>query len=186
MIGDKKGDWASRWCAVMPDLPERLAAATPLRMRWILVTRHPFDNVATMSLRQGRAYDLLRIGAPPGGVGAALAREQAQGRIASDASDAMVDDYRALCAATAGIKARVPQDSWFEIAHEDLVADPRAGLERLAAFVGLDADPVWLAAAAALLRAGGRSRDRVGWTPAQRAALTCEIAARDFLRGYDG
>ena len=183
-VGDKKGDWASRWCAADPGLPARLAAATPLRLRWILVTRHPLDNVATMSLREGRLYDRLRIDPPPEGFSAALAAAQAEGRIARAASDAMIDDYRALAAATAGIAAQVDPEDWLHLAYEDLVRDPPAGLGRLAAFAGLPADPAWTAAAAGLLRGGGRSRERVEWRPEQRALLDATCRAHGFLRRY--
>jgi len=187
VIGDKKGDWVTRWSAGTPDLIDRFRAASPFRCKWILVTRHPLDNVATMSLRQGRRYDRLRIQADSGdGFRRALAQAQADGSVAAEVSDDMVADYRALCTAVALMKARIPAEDWLEIAYEDFVAMPHEALGQLAAFVGLDADPAWLTRASALVnQSARRSRDAIGWHEHQRAALADTIAARDFLQAYE-
>ncbi len=184
IVGDKKGDWAARWCAEDPGLVDRFAAAGSGRARWVLVTRHPLDNVATMSLRRGGTYDRLRIDRTDD-FRAALAEAQADGRVAAEASDAMVEDYRALSAAVAGMKARVAPEDWHEVVYEDFVAAPKDGLAALATFLGLDPDPGWLDRAAKLVHASAnRSRDRLRWRDDQRAALAATIATHDFLRRY--
>lgn len=186
VIGDKKGDWAARWSAADPDATRKLDAASPLRCRFILVTRHPFDNVATMSLRRGGTYDRLRI---EGGAGFRdrLAEAQKAGDVATEISDAMVADYRALAGASALMKARVASGDWLDVVYEDFVARPEAELTRIAAFLDLPPDPAWLSTASALVRpSGSRSRDSLGWSAAQRAALRDTIAAHDFLKVYAG
>lgn len=184
LVGDKKGDWAARWCAADPGLAGRLAEACAVPARWVLVTRHPLDNVATMSMRRGGTYDRLRIERPHD-FRAALAEAQAEGRVASEASDAMIEDYRALSAAVAGMKARIAPGAWHEVVYEEFVAAPKEGLAALAGFLGLDPDPGWLERAASLVHASAnRSRDQVTWRPGQREALKATIAARDFLKPY--
>ena len=186
VVGDKKGDWAARWCAAEPDLLERLGDAVPLDCRWILVTRNPFDNVATMSLRRGGTYDRLRIGNRDG-FREALSQAQAAGDVATTVDDGMVADYRALAAAAALMKTRVPPESWLEVVYEDFAADPRSGLTRIAAFLDLPPDPDWLASSCALVRPPGRrSRDALEWRDAQRAALRQAVDAHDFLKAYAG
>ena len=186
VVGDKKGDWAARWCAADPSLIDRFRAATPLACRWILVTRSPFDNVATMTLRRGGEYDRLRIAAASGAAFREdLAAAQADGRIAAAADDAMIADYRGLCAATAAMKARVPSEEWLEVVYERFTADPGAELDRILRFVELDPDPALISSATDLVRAGGsRSRDKVTWSDAQRDALDAAIAEHDFLGAY--
>ena len=189
VIGDKKGDWAARWCARTPDLLERLAASGAPRPRWLLVTRAPADNIATMTLRRGGAYDRIRIAAAQGGVaaGAALDAAQADGTLAREADDEMIADYRALCTAIAGMKAEVPAGNWLDVDYDAFARDPTATLERIARFAELDPDPDWLAASAKLVRAGGsRSRERLHWRDDQRRAL--EALERDFpfLRPAEG
>ncbi|MEM7490751.1 MAG: sulfotransferase [Pseudomonadota bacterium] len=186
VVGDKKGDWAARWFAMDPSLADRLDRESPLRTAWILVTRHPLDNVATMSLRKNGAYDRLRIAhSGTGGFGAALAAAQQAGDIAREARADMVADWQAMTAAVAGMKARVPADRWFELVYEDFVADPTAECARLAAFLGLNAPADWLSAAAASVRPSSRrSRDAVAWPPDLAATIAETVARTDFLRAY--
>ncbi|MGF1552477.1 MAG: sulfotransferase [Paracoccaceae bacterium] len=187
VIGDKKGDWAARWCAADPGLVESCRAAlAPMRHAWILVVRHPFDNVATMSMRRGGVYDRLAIDAPSrSAFREALVRAQADGLVARAVDDAVVDDYRALAASVAAIKARVPAEDWIEIVYEDFTAAPRESLAALLGFLGLEPRPDWLDRAAAIVSPTSRhSRDQVAWTPEQREALTATIARHDFLAAY--
>lgn len=186
VIGDKKGDWVARWTAHSPDIIERFRKRSPYNTKWILVTRHPCDNVATMSLRKGRVYDRLRIAhRDPQAFRTALAEAQSTGTIAATALDEIVEDWRALCAATAHIKACVPKDDWHEIVYEEFVEAPEASLSDLCTFLGLPDDPDWLARAASVVRTErAKSRERVSWQPNQRAALAETVAARDFLKAY--
>ena len=184
LVGDKKGDWATRWAAADPDLVERLAHVMPLACRWILVTRHPADNIATMSLRRGGGYDRLRIGGERQ-IGAAIRDLQKAGRIATEISDAMIADYRALAASVAEMKRRVPPKNWIELSYEGFARDPKMGLARLAEALDLAPDPAWCAAAARIVGApAGQSRDRLAWRAGQRAAIAQTIAAHDFLSVY--
>ncbi len=187
VVGDKKGDWATRWSAADPSLLDRLQAGAPLDCRWILVTRHPADNIATMSLRRGGGYDRLRIAARGGDEGAALRAAQSEGRIAAEVDDAMIADYRALAAATAAMKARVPAGNWHEIVYERFTAAPKAELARLAGFLGLSPDPGWEERAAAIVRPSTRrSRDGVSWRDDQRALVARTVAEHGFLSPYEG
>ncbi len=184
VVGDKKGDWATRWSAADPTLVPRLAAASRLDCRWILVTRHPADNIATMTLRQGRVYDRLRI-AEAGNAAGAIRAAQSEGQIPTQIDDAMIADYAALASATAALKAQVPPGHWHEIAYERFTAAPGEELERLAAFLGLDPDPAWRESAAALVAPSGRrSREQLSWTPQQRARVAEIVAEHDFLSPY--
>lgn len=186
VVGDKKGDWAARWSAADPTLPSRLTEAAPVACRWILVTRHPLDNVATMSLRKGGAYDRLRIDhAGRGGFGAALAAAQDRGEVAHAARDDMVADWRALAAAIGTMRRATRPAAWHRIVYERFVADPHDNLRRLCDFLELPDDSEWRAAAASLVSPSGRrSRDSVAWTAAQREALADSVAAHDFLDAY--
>lgn len=186
VIGDKKGDWVARWAAQSPEVIERFTKESPFTAKWILVTRHPYDNVATMSLRKGKVYDQLRIHTPDQvAFRSALFEAQRSGRIATMALDDMIEDWRALCASTAQIKARVRPENWYEIVYEEFVQNPEKGLSDLCAFLGFPADPDWMARAARVVHSGrSNSRDRVSWLPYQRAALAQTVAAQGFLEPY--
>ena len=184
VIGDKKGDWATRWCARDETLWPRLRAATDGRAAMILVTRDPLDNIATLSLRQGRAYDRLRIETPREDFGAALRAAQDDGIVPAEASDVMIEDYAALCAATWRMRRQTPDADWHDVIYEAAQTDAEGVLSRLAAFLGLPDDPAWRRPAAALIRPGGRSRDKVRWRAGQRARVDEITRAYPFLAPY--
>lgn len=189
VIGDKKGDWAARWCARDPDLLEAANRRLGRRSQWILVVRHPLDNIATMSLRKGRLYDRLRIAAAEGGgasdFGSALKRAQAEGGIPAEALDEMIEDYDALCASTEKMRQQTPARNWHEIAYEEFVAQPVDAIENLFGFLGLRSLDGLIHAAAAIVRPGGRSRDKVSWSADQLQSVAAIVERYPFLHRYE-
>ncbi|WP_299652297.1 sulfotransferase [uncultured Jannaschia sp.] len=184
VVGDKKGDWATRWSAEDPALVSRLACQSRLDCRWILVTRHPLDNISTMSLRRGRAYDKLRISGEQD-MGTAIQSAQQDGRIAAEVNDAMIADYCALAASVAAMKTQMPSEKWFEITYETFTERPHESLERLAAFLSLDPDPAWRDRAAALVKSDrNKSRHKLSWRDDQRERVAEVIAGHGFLSAY--
>jgi len=185
VIGDKKGDWAVRWFAADPALLERVWRQVKLACKWILVVRHPLDNIATMSLRRGGHYDRLRIATPDGAAfREALAQRQGTD-IAAQALDSMIDDYRSLCDATEAMKARIDPGDWHEIHYERFSQNPVAGINELLAFLDLPADPDFLNACAATVhRSTHQSRRQVAWTDHKLARVEEMIDGFSFLQRY--
>ena len=182
VVGDKKGDWAVRRSAATPDLLDRLHARMAMPCKWILVVRNPFDNIATMSMRRGGAYDRLRIGAASGADFAARLEAEKGASVPDRADDAMIEDYVALCEGTERLRARVAGQDWLELQYEAFTDAPEAGLTRLLEFLALDADPGFVAGAASIVRpASGRSRDAVVWSAEQIARVRDAVARFDFL-----
>ena len=182
VIGDKKGDWAVRRNIAAPALLERLHARMAMPCKWVLVVRNPFDNIATMSMRRGGAYDKLRIGAAsPAEFAAALAA--AKGTAIPDrADDGMIEDYIALCEGTEQLCTDVSFEDWLEVQYEDFTDDPAAGLTRLLNFLDLDPEPGFVADAVSIVRpASGKSRNEVVWSEAQKARVREAIARFPFL-----
>lgn len=175
VVGDKKGDWAVRWCAKTPGLLQNFLASGVPQPKWLLVVRAPEDNIATMTLRRGGLYDRLRIKAAAEGGSASELIEQAQsdGQLPSEVSDEMIDDYRELCKGIAAMQELIPRDQWLRVDYGDFTAAPSDGLKEIAAFLGLDPNPDWLAAASAAVRPPGKSRTRtkLTWTAAQEQAV---------------
>lgn len=193
VIGDKKGDWAVRWCLREPGLLRRFEGHLRPEPRWIVVTRHPLDVVATMSLRVGRDYDRIRIAHrdDPARAAAAIRDAQARGDIATAARDDMVADFLDLTDGVLGMMRAGTRSRWHVLPYETLVARPKQALADLADFLDLDPDPAWIAACARLVRPAPPRRDRhpgdrVEWRPDQRAALARACDASDMLETYRG
>lgn len=195
VLGDKKADWAVRRVREDPDLLRRLSSVLDgVRAAWVVVVRNPFDNVATMSLRDGRAYDRIRIAsASPREFRRRLTR--AQRRRAEEGRDGprvpaavlpeMVEDYAGLCAGVAAMQAHVRPEDWLVLRHEDLVADPVPTLGRLFGFLGLTAAPALLQATAGAVSSSPHlSRHDLAWSDATLARVEELTLTHDFLRGY--
>ena len=155
VIGDKKGGSSSMLLSRKPGLLERLKQALPERLRVIHVTRNPYDNIATMSRKDTR--DLAGA----------------------------VRLYLELCRVNRAVSQALGEEAVHHLRHEDLIAEPRAVLGRLCAFLGVPASEAWLAACARTVAQNPhRSRSEVQWPPQARAAIDRAIAEFDFLRGY--
>lgn len=186
VLGDKKADWAVRRVREDPSLLTRLADLLDgVRASWIVVLRNPFDNVATMSLRKGRAYDRIRIrSATDDDFRRRLERAQGD-RVPAHVLPEMVEDYATLCEGVAAMKERVPTGDWLEVRHEDLVARPAETLERLLAFLELPSAPRLVSSASAAVSPEvNRSRHQVHWTAEARDRVGQLVADHSFLRGY--
>ena len=186
VVGDKKGDWAVRWCQKDPGLLDAVRRRLRARTRWILVTRHPLDNVATMSLRKGRAYDRLRIAAESSAAfKAELKAAQARGDVAPAALDGMVDDYEGLCEGIAQMQAAIDPADWLHVVYERFLSDPAGEIRGLCRFLDLDPEDGYVAAAASIVHdSPNRSRRSVAWTDAQRERVAGLTRRFSFLHRY--
>lgn len=187
VLGDKKADWAVRRVGRDPRLLTGLRdLLDDVRAAWVVVVRNPFDNIATMSLRRGRAYDRIRIGA---GTPQEFRRrlERAQGhRVPAEVLPEMVEDYAVLCEGVAAMREQVPAHDWCELRHEDLVADPASSLERLFTFVGLPVTPDFVRTVAASVSPQvNRSRHQISWSPQDLDRVRRLTAEHPFLEGYE-
>ena len=187
VIGDKKGDWAVRWCGKDPDLIEAVGRKVHARCRWILVTRHPLDNIATMSLRKNRTYDRLRIEAADStDFKARLAASQERGEVAAAALDDMIDDYEGLCQTIERMQAATPADDWCHVEYERFSVHPADEIRRLARFLDLEPDTDYVASSASIVRdSPNKSRNAVTWTDQQLERVEALSRHFSFLHSYD-
>lgn len=161
VLGDKKGGESSMVLSETPDNVDRVQRRLRPRIRMVHAVRHPLDNIATMAQRsrttQGQGD----------GFGRALQR------------------YLRCAEANRQTCALYPDDT-ITVWHEDLIADPRRELRRLAAYLGVEADPAWIEACAGIVRpSASRSRDRIDWTSGRLAAVRDIVGRFDFLQRYD-
>lgn len=139
--------------------PELLTALTSamgdVRTRFVHVVRNPYDPIAAMILRSGRAVD-----------------------------DA-IDDHAAQCAAVGSLRGRIPAEDLLTVRYETFVDAPAAQLTALCAHVGLRADPAYAGACASVVdREREPERCSVRWRTRDHRAVESLIASYDFLRGY--
>lgn len=159
VLGDKKGGQTTARIARDPKRLDALMSMFGGRVKFIHVVRNPFDTIA---------YFHGQWGAPRGSSLADSARA-----------------YFGLVRANAMIRARVGRERVIDVRHEDLVADPRGGLERLCRFLEVDPDGGYLAACADIVSISPRrSRDALDWAPAEVELVETETNKHDGLKGY--
>lgn len=186
VIGDKKGDWAVRWTQREPGLLDAVQRRVRARCRWVLVTRHPLDNIATMSLRKNRTYDRLRISAESSAdFKAKLKAAQERGDVAPAALDSMIDDYEGLCEGVEQMQAAIPTEDWLHVVYEQFLKHPEDEIRTLCQFLTLDPDADYVAAAASIVHdSPNKSRRSVTWTDGQLERVADLTRRFSFLEGY--
>lgn len=159
LIGDKKGGRTSLLLARTPELLTRLRRTVRVPVRIIHVTRNPFDNIATMALHSAAG-------------GAVNLRPDA-------------DHFFERCEAVARLEGDLAPGELYRTTHEEFVADPRAGLEALVRWLGLDLEPDHMSACVATVRTNPhRSRHKVDWPPEIRRDVERRMRSCPFLAGY--
>lgn len=155
VIGDKKGGWASRDILADPALLQRLIMVIEKPIRFIHVTRNPYDNVSTMARRSGRSLE----------ESARIYFKRAEGvRIA---------------------KSLTSSEGWLDLQHEQVVARPRETLREICAWFGLESSEDYLDACAALVfPSPNKSREQQPWDAEMIESVGDKTAQFEFLSGY--
>jgi len=157
VLGDKRGGTTIRKLRARPWLLPRLRRKIGRPIRWIHVTRNPFDNIATIH-RRGRGRSL----------------------------EESVEHYFGMVEGVAWLKAQLEgEEAMRDVRHEDLLARPAEVLEELCELLGLEPEPGWLRDAAAIVWSEvHRTRDDVDWPAPLREEIEKRIARHPFLAGY--
>ena len=161
VVGDKDGARDNTLLQRRPDLLERLGRVMRARVRILHVVRNPYDTLATYLQREKE-------------MGVTITVEQALARAA-----------RAL-ETSAGIVRRFSAEHALTVRHEAFVSDPREGMRRLCAFLGVEAPEDYVEACATLVFPSPRQTRRgVEWSREQVDFVQKEMIDRyDFLEGY--
>jgi hypothetical protein len=157
VVGDGRAGPTTAALAADPGSLERFRSVlgAGVDLRVIHAIREPFDPIALSVLRSGRTVD-----------------------------DA-IDRYVTRCEDVSAVRSMLRPGELLPLRYEDLVADPRARLAEVCAFLDLPVDGGYLEACAALVRPPAvPDRDRIAWTPAQVRRVRDCIAAFDFLAPY--
>ena len=186
VIGDKKGDWAVRWFDKNPELITQLRKTIKNNIRWVLVTRNPLDNIATLSLRKNRTYDEVRIQHKSGkSFAAELKSRQEAGKIAATARDDMIADYRLLCDTISKMQRELAEEEVLHVVYEDFCKHPESGLSRICDFLSIEPSAEYLKNCSSKITTSlHKSRQRVEWTKNQIDEVRDITQNHKFLNCY--
>lgn len=157
VIGDKKGGRSTRRMLATPGLIGRVRRAVGVRIRFVHVTRNPYDNIATMFAKKSAGVTLA----------------------------ATVDEYFGLCAGVADTKRTAGDGEVLDLRHESLIADPQATLTTLCSFLDLEADEAYVKDCASILFSSPKkTREKVEWSPELVERVQERMEGFSFLEGY--
>ncbi|HEX3980226.1 MAG TPA: sulfotransferase [Acidimicrobiales bacterium] len=155
VIGDKRARSTVLQIAQRPQLLDRFRRVVKAPLRVIHVTRNPFDNIATESRRQKMS--------PTQGI----------------------EWYEQICKAVDVVRPLLDPEELVDVRYENFAGHARSGLAALCGFLGVDADPSYLEACAAIVWPNTKpTRDAVAWTAAERGAVERLIERYDALSSY--
>jgi len=155
VIGDKKGGSSTFHLRRDPTLLDRLGKVVGKPVKFIHVTRNPYDNITTMATRSGK--DL----------------------------DERIETYFKFVATNATVRRRIGKEDVLDMRLEDFIADPASKLRSVCGFLSLDAPDDYIGDAAGIVYSEPkRTRKKIEWTDEQIAAVGERIDRYDFLKGY--
>jgi hypothetical protein len=155
VIGDKKGGFSSRYLEDDRDLLRKLLEEIDKPIRFIHVTRNPYDNISTMSRRSGRPLSKS------------------------------IDLYFRRADGVENAKSLTNPADWIEIRHEDVIADTKVALRRICASFGLECSDEYLQACAALVfPSPNKTREKQPWDAELIEMVAERIKQHPFLQSY--
>lgn len=155
VIGDKKAGFTTKRLARRPHLVDRLRGTVSTTLRFVQVTRNPFDNIATMARRSGTPLEVVAA------------------------------KYFRLASHVTELGSRLEPGELLHVRQEDLVRQPRPVLSELCRFLGVEPTARYLDDCAAIVfPSPRRSRNGADWEPRLAAEIQARIDDVSFLAGY--
>ncbi len=156
VIGDKRGSGSVKKIYANPRLYRRLVDMVGVPIRVIHVVRNPFDNISTIFLK-GRSKNFQES----------------------------IDYYFFLAEEVSKLKQVIGEGNILEIHHEDLIRDVPSHLQKLTAFVGVEATPDYLEACSSIVFSRPhQTRNDGPWTEALIKEVSERMQQYPFLAAY--
>ncbi|HEX6066340.1 MAG TPA: sulfotransferase, partial [Longimicrobiales bacterium] len=157
VIGDKKGGLSALQIRENPHILKRLQDMVGVPIAVIHMTRNPYDVMATRFQRHREGKDF----------------------------DWYVDRFFEHCEGVQIARDLVDDDHFYDVRHEDVVANTQHEVARACGFLGLTAPSDYLEACAAkVFESPRRTRASAPWTPELLRRAESRMESFSFLRGY--
>ncbi len=165
VIGDRKAGGTAAEVLKYPDILDKLAAVAHPPVRWVLVTRNPYNAISTHFKKT-------------------VERNDYPDSSAEDILQIRIEDYFWRCGAVCAVRERFGIDAVHVTYLEELIDAPRTELERLCSFLGLEPDREYLDACASIVQTTPRkTTDGVPWSSKSIAMVRKQMEAFDWLAG---
>lgn len=156
VIGDKKGQSTVRRLKQDFKTFDKLQAKLKnIDIKFIHVYRNPYDNIATISRKR------------------------------DDSLPEAIGYYFSLVEVMLNIKRQVPRRQILDLKQESFIADPKKAIGQICEFLGVEATPAYLEAAAKIVwQRPHQSRYNINWTSESVREVRDRISEVDFLKDY--
>jgi hypothetical protein len=155
VIGDKFGGMTGVQLAARPESLNRLRQTVGVPIRILHVTRNPFDNITTISKRMGISIEKATV------------------------------RYRNLCRSIAVVSSMVEPSEILHVDYDAFVASPTSVLTEICGFLGVDADPAFLADCSTVVwPKTRRTRETVDWSTEEVATVQQLVDTYPVLSHY--
>ncbi|EDX86895.1 hypothetical protein S7335_4602 [Synechococcus sp. PCC 7335] len=158
VLGDKKGGGTTLRIAASPKPLSNLRKILDVDLKFVHVYRNTYDNISTLAKKTPHLKgDLKRS----------------------------IDYYFFLCKASSDVKESLSADEIFEFGHEDFIDDPRAYLQQLCTFLGVEPIESYLADCAKVVyRSPSNSRHSTEWSAELIDYVATKMQSFPFLQNY--
>ena len=165
VIGDKNGGANSSLLSENPDLLVELENVIQLKPKLIHVIRNPFDIITTVTFRK---FEKRKITDPP----------------SDEDLLPMIEKFLLRADSVMKIKSQGNFEI-FDLYHEDFIKNPKFNLEKLIAFLGVDADNDYLEACSSIVYSSPhKSRLRIEWPEELIKYVESKLLKYPFLKHY--
>lgn len=155
VIGDKKGSGSNKIIRNNPEILDILGDKIDIPIKFIHVTRNPYDNITTMMFKNEKSLEYS------------------------------INSYFKKCETVANFKQKVDPNNIFEFRHESLIENPQNILNQLCIFLGVEATQDYLDDCASIIfKSPHQSRFKFKWTQELIKLVANKIELFDFLQGY--
>jgi hypothetical protein len=155
VIGDKRGGNTAMWILRKPQLLDQLRKTVGVPIRVLHVIRNPYDNIVTMAKR------------------------------AETSIDDKIERYSRLCEGTAKVRELLAPEEILDVSYENFLSNPRAGLEEMCGFLGVEADQKYLDDCTSIVWSSGTfPRKKVDWSDEQVTRVKAIIDRYEGLHDY--
>eukprot|EP00794_Sanderia_malayensis_P009777 gene9777-10776_t len=171
IIGDKKGAGNSHTLSRQENIINELRTVVKVPIKFIHVYRNPYDNIATMTLRQS-------------GQRLAASRKNFTALRNIQLLKRKIKKYLSLVSATENLR-RIYSHDVFDVNYSELMKRPRSVLSKLCEFLHLHCSQTYLSACSKkLFRKETFTRDKVQWTEEIKANIASKVKALAAYREF--
>jgi hypothetical protein len=155
IVGDSKAGVSIRRLSNNPALLQKLKETVRVDIKFLQVTRNPYDNISTKAIRERQSL-----------------------------SNA-IESYFSNCQGIVRIRASLDPNDLLVIRHEDLIKDAEAFLHKLSGFLGFEPIPDYIRDCAGIIyKSPAKSRHKLEWPTQLIEQVAQQIEKYDFLAGY--